>query len=218
MTRRTAIAWVIEFGAITAIGVILSTATSVAKWWVLLPVGIVLATKTAEYLHNRRGRIDVVRYQLQVLVTLLPSDGSKVRCTYHRPIQQKLRNRTFLEQAFDYIPQGGGGGRNFPVEKGIIGKVYSNKAPRVENFTSDGEYRQCMVADYNYTIAELMERTADRRSYLCYPIVAENHDVLGLIYLDSDTPNTFTMDTTNPRWKAIRDAAEVIRGNILAST
>jgi hypothetical protein len=218
MSKQTAIAWVIEFGAITAIAVILSTATTREKWWVILPGGIVLATKIVEYLYNRKVYIEIVRYQLQVLVTLLPNDGSKVRCTYHRPIQLKFRDRTLLEQAFDYIPQGGGAGRSFPIEKGIIGKAYSTKAPRVENFSSDREYRERMVNEYNYTIAEVMERTADRRSYICYPVLEEKHNVLGLIYLDSDRPNTFTIDANNPRWQAIRDAGEVIRGNILAST
>src|SRR5205807_8865171 len=102
----------------------------------------------------------------------------------HRPYHHKIRNHTELVQAFDYIPEGGGGRRRFPIGKGIIGKVYSLKAPRVENFASDAEYRTRMVSEYNYTISEVMERTADRRSYLCYPIVDENHNVLGLIYFD----------------------------------
>jgi GAF domain-containing protein len=218
MSKRTIVIWAIEFASFTAIAVVLSTATTAAKLWAALPAVIIVASKIAEYLHNVRVRMNIVRYQLQILLTLLPTDGSRVRCTYHRPVHQKLRNRTQLAQAFDYIPDGGGGGRRFPIEKGIIGKVYSIKAPRVENFASDEEYRKRMVAEYNYTTSEVMERTADRRSYVCYPVVEENHKVLGVLYLDSDKPGTFTMDETNPRWRAIRDAGEVIRSNVLAGS
>src|SRR5947207_2058192 len=119
MSRRTIIVWTAEFASLTAIAVVLSTATATAKWWVALPAAIIVASKFAEYLHNLRVRMDIVRYQLQILVTLLPTDGARVRCTYHRPVTQKLRNRTHLVQAFDYLPEGGGGGRRFPIEKGI---------------------------------------------------------------------------------------------------
>jgi GAF domain-containing protein len=133
-------------------------------------------------------------------------------------VHHRFQNRTELVQAFDYIVQGGGGGRPFPIDKGIIGRTYETKGPRVENFFSDQEYRERMVSEYNYTTTELMQRTADRRSYMCYPIVDENHTVLGLLYLDSDQANTFTMEDTNPRWRAIRDSGEIIRSNILASS
>lgn len=218
MSKRTVAIWAIEFLSLTAIAIVLSTATTTAKWWVAVPALVIVGAKIAEYRQNVRVRINIVRYQLQILLTLLPTDGSKVRCTYHCPLHYKLLNRTQLMQAFDYMPNGGGGGRRFPIEKGIIGKVFSIKAPRVENFTSDEEYRTRMVTEYNYSVAEVMERTADRRSYMCYPVIDENHHVLGLLYLDSDNPNTFTMEQTNPRWQAIRDAGDVIRSNVLADS
>ncbi len=155
--------------------------------------------------------------QLVTLHKLLPSNGSTIRCTYHRPKHHRFSNDTELVQAFDYILQGGGGGRSFPTYKGIIGRTYNTKGPRVENFSSDHEYRERMVAEYNYTAEEVMQRTADRRSYMCYPLVDENHVVLGLLFLDSDQPNTFTMEDTNPRWRAVRDAGEIIRSSVLAS-
>ncbi|MBZ5510360.1 MAG: hypothetical protein LAN70_04245 [Acidobacteriia bacterium] len=216
MNNRTVVLWIIEFASLTAIAVILSTATTVAKAWVALPGIIIVGVKIFEYNDSVRERMNAVRYQLQILLTLLPSEGAAVRGTYHRPTHHWYRKQTELVQAFDYIPIGGGGGRSFPIEKGIIGKVYSIKAPRVENFASDEEYRTRMVNEYNYTVSEVAQRTADRRSYVCFPIVNENHEVLGLIYLDSDTPNTFTLDATNVRWRAIRAAGETIRSNLLS--
>lgn len=217
MNRRTAIIWAIEFGSVTAIGVVLSTATATAKWWVTAPAALIIAAKIVEYYRYHQAKMDTIRYQLQILVRLLPVGGARVRCTYHRPIHHKLRNRTDLAQAFDYLPEGGGGGRRFRTDKGIIGKVYCNKGPRVENFSSDQEYRERMMSEYNYKESELKERAADRRSYMCYPIVDENHDVLGLLFLDSNESGTFTLDETNPAWRTIRAAGEVIRSNILAS-
>lgn len=72
-----------------------------------------------------------------------------------------------------------------------------------------------MVSEYNYSVMEVGRRRADQRSYLCYPMVDENHNVLGLLYFDSNIVSTFTMDEANPRWQAIRKAAEIIHGNIL---
>jgi hypothetical protein len=215
--HATLIVWGIEFVSLTAIAVLLSTATNTSKWWVALPGLIIVGAKVFEYVGNARFRMKLVYYQLEILHKLLPGNGSTVRCTYHRPKHHRFRNHTELVQAFDYILQGGGGGRSFPTDKGIIGTTYNSKGPRVENFSSDHEYRERMMAEYNYTAAELMHRTADRRSYMCYPVVDENHVVLGLLYLDSDQPNTFTMDDANPRWRAVRDAGEIIRSNVLAS-
>jgi hypothetical protein len=216
--HTTIIVWVVEFASLTAIAVLLSTATNTSKWWVALPALLIVGTKVFEYVRSAQLRMKIIYYQLQILHKLLPSNGSTVRCTYHQPVHHRFRNRTELVQAFDYILQGGGGGRQFPTNKGIIGKTYNDKGPRVENFFSDPEYRDRMLAEYNYTATELMHRTADRRSYMCYPIVDENHIVLGLLYLDSDQPNTFTMEDTNPRWQAVRYAGEIIRSNILASS
>ncbi len=215
MTRRTLVVWGVEFVAVTVIAIVLSTATTASKWWATLPAAAIVVTKITEYVHTSRVRLEIVRHQLQVFLMLLPGNGSRIRCTYHYPIYHRIRRRTDLVQAFDYLPDGGGGGRPFPTTKGIIGKAYFVKGPRVENFASDEEYRQRMVSEYNYSTAELMKRTVDRRSYACYPLLDENHDVLGLIYLDSDTEGTFTMDATNPRWTALSAAGEVIRANVL---
>lgn len=215
---KPAVSWTIEFVSLTLMALLLSTARASAKWWVVVPVALIIANKAFEQHHYSKVRASVVRYQLQILVALLPDGGAEVRCTYHRPLHRRLMNRTKLVQAFDYIPDGRGAGRAFPTDKGIIGKVYCVKEPLVENFASDEEYRRRMVLEYNYTASEVMQRRADRRSYLCYPIIDENHKVLGLLYFDSDKPGTFTLDEANPGWQAIRAAGKVICSNVLASS
>jgi hypothetical protein len=120
-------------------------------------------------------------------------------------------------QAFDYLPHGGDGGRRFGSEKGIIAKVDASKGPRVENFASDEENRRRMIAEYNYSLSELGDRRADRRSYACYPLLDKNHKVLGLIYFDSNVPGTFTEDATNPRWRTLNAAAAAVQEAVLRS-
>lgn len=205
--------WTLEFLSVTAIGIL--PATTAPLWWLALPVFALLGAKFGEHKLEVRERRLALRQQLRLLLELLPRDGAGVRCTYHVPVRGPLGRQPMLWQLFDYLPSGGGGGRRFPASKGIIGKTFQTKGPRVENFRNDAEYRSKMLQDYNYTASELGERTADRRSYLCYPILDENHVVLGLIYFDSRQCGLFTMDDSNPRWVMIRDASEVIRAEVL---
>jgi len=184
-------------------------------WWIALPACVILAVKVVEAGSLVRGRHLHVRQQLHLLLSVLPTDGAHVRCTYHVPVKVGWRRRVRLLQAFDYVGDQGGGGRPFEVAKGIIGVAYSAKGTRVENFSSDAEYRQRMVSEYNYTEAEVGQRRADRRSYLCDPVLDESHKVLGLLFFDSDRCGFFTLDEANPRWHMIRVAAGVIRGPLL---
>jgi hypothetical protein len=85
--------------------------------------------------------------------------------------------------ACDYIPKGGGAGRMFSLDKGIIGRAFQVRGPRVENFLTPDEYRKRMQSEYGYSEAELGERNPDRRSYLAYPIVEGGSErVEGILY------------------------------------
>src|SRR6266853_5949573 len=103
MSRRIIISWSVEFASLTAIAILLSTASAAAKWWAVLPSVLIIGTKITEYRHNRATHINIVQYQLEILLTLLPSDGATVRCTYHRPVHGWFNGRTQLTQSFDYI-------------------------------------------------------------------------------------------------------------------
>ena len=211
MSTRTLILWVIEFLAITAIAVILDTTYS--RLWIVLPAIALLASRFSEYYMASLERHEVIRRQLQLLLALMPHGRANLRCTYHYPLRRW--NVTKLVQAFDYLPQGGGGGRRFDIKKGIIAKTYTAKGPRIENFENDQEYRHRMVQEYNYSEDELRDITSDRRSYACCPIVDENHTVLGLIYIDANVSGTFTDDMTNPRWRMLNATANVLREQVL---
>ena len=213
MNAKTFASWAVEFACVAAIGVLPSAGASLP--WLALPAAVIVALKLLEARWRARDAQLHICQQLHLLLSVLPVDGAHVRCTYHVPVKTLSRKGVRLLQAFDYIGDQGGGGRWFPADKGIIGVAYSKKWTRVENFVSDVDYRQRMVSDYNYTEAEVGQRRADRRSYLCDPLLDESHNVLGLLYFDSDRYGLFTLDENNPRWQMIIAAGGVIRGPLL---
>lgn len=210
MEKKKYSIWGIEFLCITAIAFVLAQ-PNWSEYWLLVPIASILGLKVYEYRAAVTEKHLRVRGQLDLLIKLIPfEDVLDVRCTYHVPVWGKQ-----LLQTCDYIPRGGGGGRRFFRGKGIIGKTFVEKQPLVENFESDEEYRERMATKYNYTTEELQQRKSDRKSYFCYPILDENHRVLGLIYLDSSHLNTFTFDDNNPKMEIIMKACEAIRDNLL---
>lgn len=212
MGKTKYITWGIEFLCITAIAIILSQANWTTYWyWILVPAVLILGLKFYEHRAAVKEKHLRVQWQLYLLVRLLSYETLRdVRCTYHVPVWRKK-----LLQTCDYILGGTGGGRRSPVDKGIIGKAFVEKSPLVENFKSDEEFRTKMVMEYKFTAEELQHRKADRRSYLCYPIVDENHRVLGLVYFDSSHPYTFTSDKDDPKMEMIRQACEAIKDRLL---
>jgi len=199
----------LEVLSVAAIGVIASKPWN--SLWLGLPIASYLALMFYEYKSYVTDRQSRVKEQLKLLMKLVSFDtASDVRCTYHVPCWGKQ-----IRQVFDYIPSGGGGSRKFPQDKGIGGKAFSEKKWLVENFRDDEEYRLQMVTKYGYTSAELRKRRADRRSYFCYSLVDEKHEVLGLIYFDASAVNTFTLDDTDSKMKMLIDGCDLIKSNLL---
>lgn len=215
MTRHPLLHWLVEFVSVTAIAVILAIDVA-SNWLILIPAVVLVAGKAYQYRAFVAAKHQRVQVQLRLLLRLLPVRGRGVRCTYHVPVKRLLGPPRWLQQAFNYLPDGGGAGRRFPIDKGIIGLTYQEKSANVENFTSDEEYREQMVARYHYTPHELASRTADRKSYLCYPILDDtSHIVLGLLYFDSGRTGTFAIDEGDTKWKMIETAATVIRSHLM---
>lgn len=213
MGKRQLAMWTMEFVCVTAIGVVLST--PIGDLWILPPALFLVATKVVEYRAGLVERYEIVKSQLDLLQALLPHVGRDLRCTYHVPVRYWGFGRVQLMQAFDYLPTGGGGKRRFPGNKGIIGKAYQEKIPKVVNFVDDGEYRLRMMTEFNFSQEELQHRTADRKSYLCIPVLDDsNHDVLGLVYFDSNQTGTFELANGNANAAMITAACDVIRAHL----
>jgi len=185
-SRKQTLLSILEVLSVAFMGVI-ATVSSWSKWWLVAPALIYAILKYFEYrsgVHDKHLR---VHDQLRVLFDLSRFEPEReVRCTYHVPSFHRS-----LLQVFHYIPTEKGGGRRFPQDKGIIGEAFRQKRFLVENFEDDDEYRRQMKLKYNYTADEVRQRSADRRSYFCYPVMDERHRVLGLIYFDSRMFGTF---------------------------
>lgn len=209
MGRRKLALGGLEVLCVTAVGVIASQ-----HWnhlWLGLPIAFYAALMFYEYKSYITDRQSRVREQLKLLMKLVSFDTtSDVRCTYHVPCGRKQ-----IRQVFDYIPSGRGGGRKFFRNKGIGGKAFSEKKWLVENFRGDKEYRVDMVRKYGYASDELQKRRADRRSYFCYSLVDEKHEVIGLIYFDASTVDTFTPDETDTKMKMLIDGCDLIKNGLL---
>jgi len=206
------VSWVLDFAFIVAIGGAFFRQFTGS---LLIFAAVFFAARLVRERASSAWRQQRIRDQLAMLAAVLREDAADLRCTYHVPKRRPLAGHTELRQAFDYLPDGGGGGRCFPIDKGIIAKAYEHKAPKVENFRDDADYHKRMMEEYNYTPSELRQRTADRRSYLCIPLVDENHQVLGLVYLDSNTAGTFPRDDDNPRRRIVRAAAECLKAQMI---
>lgn len=224
MSKKKYLIRIFEFVCVTAITYILAQA-DVNNVWLVIPIAIFVGMMIWEYHLASTERELRVRDQLILLMEFLPFEHEQtVRCTYHIPISRfpKFQVKE-LRQAFDYIRTGTGAGRSFPIEKGIIGEAYSRKRALVANFRDDEDFRQQMITKYKYSKEELGLRRADRRSYLCYSLVDEVNKVIGLIYFDSNKPETFKSlagqpqipDENDPLIKLILDGCEVIKETLL---
>lgn len=211
MGLTTFLYWVGEFVCVTAIAVILAL-SNIVNWFVVVPVIAIFVLKYLQHRAYIRERYFTLRQQLDLLERVLPHGDRDLRCTYHIPEWRAFGSVRKLVQVIDYVPRGGGGTRRFPIDQGIIGRVYLKGGTRVENFDSHDDYRTRMVNEYGYNSREMEERTADRRSYLCVPVLeGASNRVVGLLYFDSKIHNTFSLDENNEIWSTIQSAVESIR-------
>lgn len=182
--RKTYTLWALESICYLAIAIILQT--QVRYYFLIVPIIGIAFLKRCEYINIEKDKKNSLHAQLNLIVHYLYAQGfESIRCTFH------IIKGTKFYQVLNYIPSGTGSDRTFPLDKGIIGKSFRNKESFVENFIDDCDYRDRMIKDYGYTEIEIKKRTMDRRSYFCYPLLDENHNILGVIYFDSSINNTF---------------------------
>jgi len=181
----------------------------------------------ANDLQNRLlpNAVDAVRRR--ALRTL---EEKSLRATVHVP---DVVFKNFMYQLLDYYPPGGGRGRRFSVQFGILGRSWrlvtslgegaalqlsSSNAPGVDAYESK---ITALVTEWGMTrtdaVAALVSR--DRESYLCILLVpskASARAPAGVLYLDARPINTFgdrfaatqlaTSLENEPAVKALADA------------
>ncbi|GGR10233.1 hypothetical protein [Kitasatospora griseola] len=190
-------------------------ASYVPKVVIILPLLVAMATLGIEFRKARKRSHETIRNHLITLFTMLDlAPRSDARSTIHVPVRRFLRKGVWFRQVCEYVPNGGGGGRYLPRGKGIIQKSYTSRAIRTENFHSDEDYRLRMVEEYNYTEEETRERTIDRRSYLCIPII-EFDKVLGLLYFDARTEGIFPLSGSAGLQETLENVSDIVRTILL---
>ncbi|SNR34491.1 GAF domain-containing protein [Halorubrum vacuolatum] len=137
-------------------------------------------------------------------------EGSHVRFTYHRVLPRHIREKKFIMDT-DIICNGneqrGGGGRLFDLDKGVIGEAYRTREPVVYNCYSREDCIDKLTEGQNFDRKEAKEH-AYKRSYLAFPIVDPSRSsevVHGVVYFDSQLPDTFPQDESEHKLVNIRE-------------
>jgi GAF domain-containing protein len=92
----------------------------------------------------------------------------------------------------------------------LVGKCIERKKLVIESFKSAEDFREKMINSYNYTVNEMKDRSPERRSYLCYPLIDSNSAVKGVIFFDAVKPNVFSANEDKHENQLIRKVARKI--------
>lgn len=167
----------------------------------ILPGACLLSILVIQYCVSSTQANRTISIVLDSFVRVIPFRGN-VRATIHAPTRRGGKYRQIL----DYVPggQGGGRGRKFDNDLGIVGKCIVRRGELVENFPDEEAFNTHMVSDYGYTVEEMSRRSRTRRSYFVKAI-EDGPRLLGVLYLDSDVYREFP-STTVPSVRTMLDA------------
>ena len=127
------------------------------------------------------------------------TNSEQLRITMHRVQFEEGKNDPIgLEQMLPYIGgKGGGAGRVFPINPGIIGLVARSGEVRAASRADDDHaaFIKELVSKWFYTESAARNLTADRKAWLAVPILGKDKTVLVVVYLDSDIRDSFDDST-----------------------
>jgi hypothetical protein len=152
---------------------------------------------------GQKGIAGVADKMRELIGQFRACDQSQVRATVHvfvplMPTADQPARRGLL-QLTDYVaravPVDPGvtrrrKGRIIPVNQGIIGRCARTGAMETVGFADMGEYREAMVRDFGFTPEEAEKHTTSARSYLAFPLRAEE-EVVGVLYFFTTEPQVF---------------------------
>jgi hypothetical protein len=127
------------------------------------------------------------------------AEDADVRCTIYVPNLNPSSQE--LVPVTAYMPGGservGSVGKQLHVSKGIVGEAFRMGETRVDiladpKYGTPKELQKYLVERYHFTKEEARRLRLDRRAYLASPVIAEGNMVLGVIYMDTDTPEAFS--------------------------
>jgi hypothetical protein len=135
---------------------------------------------------------------------LLDSDvWGNLRSTIHVP---DILFADTMYQLLDYYPGGTGGGRAFPVRRGVLGLAWRTGGDQIALEVPTDP--QLLVLQWGMTIQEATAAGQGRQSFLCVLLKDSSNTAVGVFYLDSTEPSAFgTTIDGNPTVALIRDGS-----------
>jgi hypothetical protein len=137
----------------------------------------------------------------------IDADLEEIRCTVYVP---DLIFKDYLCQLVRYQPRpsaGGPMGRAWPVNYGMIGRVWRSKKSELRSFAKPGtKPEDLLIVDYAMTEDQAHEIHRDGRSMLCILLQHEQanaHETVGVLYMDTSKEKVFGDDNRNP-YSAVR--------------
>jgi hypothetical protein len=120
------------------------------------------------------------------------ADRKKLRITVHRVERDERR----VTQLIDYVgAPGGGRGRSFPINGGVVGRVVTSDDDIAELHRSPqaswDEYRRVLQRDWAMLREQAEDLTRDRYDFLAVAIRGDDGGIVGVMYLDSTEPGFF---------------------------
>jgi hypothetical protein len=143
-----------------------------------------------------RGAVHVLYSNVSRHLKYEDGDPGRLRVTMHRVVfeGEKKDEPTSLEQMIPYIGgKGGGEGRSFSINPGIIGQVARSGEVRAASRADDDHaaFIAELVSKWFYKESEARSLTSDRKAWMAVPILSTNRTVLVVVYLDSSDRNAF---------------------------
>jgi len=162
-------------------------------------VGVVSFTLFKQLLSLRAAHAQTSTQELEgclytLRAVLAPEVGIRLRLAIHVPVRENF------EQVTEYIgdtPKPGRVGRQFPINAGIIGKAYREKAVFVGRRVSDDyeAYVRELISDWNYTEERARKLNPGAMEWMALPIYdPERQRVEAVLFLDVNQRDFFTAD------------------------
>jgi hypothetical protein len=118
---------------------------------------------------------------------VLPKDiWGNLRSTIHVP---DILFADAMYQLLDYYPAGGGGGRAFPVRRGVLGLAWRIGEAQIEGEVPTDPRK--LVIQWAMTSQEATAAGQGRKSFLCVVLRDSTKSPVGVFYLDSTKPDAF---------------------------
>jgi hypothetical protein len=145
------------------------------------------------------GCVHVLYRVLQRISGFSDDDEGRVRITVHRVVPARAPDTepAELEQVIPYVGGAGGGpGRRFRIESGIIGlAIRDGDVYKGARQNDDYEaYLNELVQEWEYTRQAAERLRRDRQSWMAVPLFSQGQqrrEVIGGVYLDSDQRGLF---------------------------